>query len=181
MNWPGERLFLIGGRGAGKTTVGRLLAERVGWGFIDADDALRQREGRSIAAIFAEDSEEYFRKRESALMAELASSPDVVIATGGGVVLAAPNRELLRSSGFTAWLNVSPPVAHERIAADPASELNRPSLTGLSTLADLHVTLRAREPLYRDASHAAVDTDGQSPSEVVSAILAAWRSWPTCR
>src|SRR4051794_29603842 len=95
-----ERVYLVGARGSGKTTVGRLLADRLGWPFIDADDVIEARAGRSVTGIFAAEGEVGFRDREAAVLAEAAGLSRHVIATGGGAVLRPATRELLRSAGF---------------------------------------------------------------------------------
>src|SRR5947209_7605430 len=97
-------LHLIGYRGTGKSTIGPLLARRLGWGFADADGLIEAAAGMSIAGIFAAEGEAGFRDRESAALAELCRLTDHVVATGGGVVLRPANRGLLRNSGFVAWL-----------------------------------------------------------------------------
>lgn len=126
---PDRLLFLIGYRGSGKTTVGRILADRLGWAFVDADDRTEAAAGKSIAAIFAAEGEAGFRAREADTLAVLCRLTNHVVATGGGVVLRPANRELLRSVGFVAWLVASPEAAWERLTADPTTSDRRPNLT----------------------------------------------------
>src|SRR5262245_52270763 len=125
------RIILIGYRGTGKTTVGRLLAERLGWEFADADDHIEASAGRSIAAIFATEGEgeAAFRDYEAAAIRELCQCERIVIATGGGAVLRPDNRELLRSAGFVAWLTATPETIWERLRGDPTTAARRPNLT----------------------------------------------------
>ena len=99
-------IFLIGYRGSGKTTIGRILAARLGWAFVDADTLLEERAGKSIRQMFATDGEPAFRDLESAILAELSQRTNVVVATGGGVVMRDRNRQLLRT-GFVAWLSAN--------------------------------------------------------------------------
>ena len=101
---PPARLFLIGYRGTGKSTVGPLLAAALGWQFLDADEHVERLARRTIAEIFAAEGEQGFRDLESAALAELCQGDGRVIATGGGVVLREFNRELLSTAGFVAWL-----------------------------------------------------------------------------
>src|SRR6516162_5971118 len=106
---PVSLLFLIGPRGSGKTTVARLLAQRIGWAWCDADELLEERAGKTIRQIFADEGEAAFRERESALLQEIALRQDHVIATGGGIVLSPANRELLRR-GAVVWLTAAPQI-----------------------------------------------------------------------
>jgi shikimate kinase len=165
------RLYLIGPRGSGKTTVGRLLAERLGYQFADADIELEARAGKSIADIFAAEGEEGFRRREAALVAELAGLDRHVIPCGGGVVLRPENRALLRTTGFCIWLTGEPATFYARLESDPATACRRPALTELSEAAEMERIVREREPLYREVAHLTVATDGVSPEYIVSTIL----------
>ncbi|MFO0807449.1 MAG: shikimate kinase AroL [Gemmataceae bacterium] len=168
-------IFLVGGRGSGKSTVGQLLAAHLRWQFVDADVMMEAQAGRTIAAIFASEGEAGFRNREAALLNDLAKRFDSVIATGGGVVLRPDNRIRLRESGICIWLAADPQVLWERIEADPITAARRPALTKLPGLAEVERLLREREPLYREVAHLTVD-GSQSPDGAVSSILSAWRS-----
>ena|SRR5947209_18766611 len=114
-----DRIYLVGPRGSGKTAVGRLLAERLGCKFLDADVELEARAGRSIADIFAVECESGFREREATLLADLARLDRHVIACGGGIVLRPDNRERLRNTGFCVWLAGEPATLSRRIDCDP--------------------------------------------------------------
>lgn len=170
-----QSVFLLGPRGSGKTTVGRLLATRLGWSFIDADELLETRAGRSVADIFAAEGEAGFRDREAALLTELATRSDCVIATGGGIVLRSANRQLLRDAGRCVWLTADAATLWTRIQADPTTAVRRPALTALPGPAEVERLLAEREAFYREVAHQVVDAS-QSPDAVVSAILSAWRS-----
>ena len=172
INLP-PRIYLIGPRGSGKTTVGRLLAGRLGWSFVDMDDVIESAAGRTIAEIFVTEGEAGFRDREAAALAELAHRPDHVIATGGGIVLRPESRLRLSESGYCAWLTAPAETLWDRIRADIATPARRPALTGLSPLDEIRHVLATREPLYRSVAHQSIPTDRQSPEAVVSAILAA--------
>jgi shikimate kinase len=169
-----DRIFLIGSRGSGKTTVGRQLAARLGWAFVDADAELEIRAGRSIADIFATEGEPGFRARESEVLGDLAARERHVVACGGGVVLRDEHRRLLRTTGHCVWLTGDPATLADRLAADPTTAARRPALTALAGRAEVERLLREREPLYREVAHWTVATDGQSPDDVVSSILSAW-------
>jgi shikimate kinase len=167
-------IYLIGARGSGKSTVGHLLAERLGWRFLDADAVVEERAGQSIAAVFAGEGEAGFRDRETAILAELSTLHQHVIATGGGVVLRPGNRKRLRTSGYCVWLTGEPATLYLRLLEDPTTRDRRPALTSLPGPAEVERLLREREPLYREVAQLVVSTEGQSPEGVVSAILSAW-------
>jgi shikimate kinase len=164
-------LALIGYRGTGKSTVGRLLARRLGRPFADADAALEARLGCTIAGLFATRGEPVFRDEEAATLRELTARPGLILATGGGVILRASNRELLRRFGLVVWLRADPGLIATRIRGAGLSI--RPALTAAGTLAEVAEVLAFREPLYRETADLEVATDGRSPEQVADAILAA--------
>jgi shikimate kinase len=170
-----QGLALVGTRGTGKSTVGRILAERLVRPFLDADVELEEKLGRSIAAIFAEDGEPFFRDSEERVLRELTRTHQgAVLATGGGVVLREANREVLRSYGLVVWLWTDPAEAAARLEADCRGVENRPALTAAGTLAELAGVLEARRPLYQAVADAVVETGGKTPIEVADAILELW-------
>jgi shikimate kinase len=174
-------ILLIGYRGTGKTTVGRLVADRLGWGFIDADDRIEASAGRAVADIFAAEGEAGFRDREAAALAELCGLARHVVATGGGVVLRPANRDRLRAAGFVAWLTAEPRTVWGRLRADPTTAARRPNLTARGGLDEVRELLRTREPLYRETAAVRVATDDLSPEAVADAILTAWNGGSTSR
>jgi shikimate kinase len=163
-------LLLIGPRGSGKSTVARLLARELDWDWLDADDVLEQRHGRSIRAIFAAEGEAGFRAKESAILAELCRLQRHVLATGGGVVLRAENRELLRRSGCVVWLTADIETLWQRLQGDESTAERRPALSvgGREEIVEI---MRLREPLYRECADWVIDTAGRSPAEIVAEIL----------
>jgi shikimate kinase len=169
------RLFLIGYRGTGKSTVGRLVAAALDWDFADADTALEQATGRTVAELYATEGEAGFRDRESAVLAEYARHTRLVLATGGGVVLRPANRAMLRSSGYVAWLTAPPEAIWHRLQADPTTATRRPALTtgGFDEVVTL---LAVREPLYREVADGVFPTEDRSPEQVAAAILAEYRT-----
>jgi shikimate kinase len=167
-------VFLIGYRATGKTTVAWLLAELLGWDWIDADETLQKRLGRSIRALFAEEGEAGFRDREAALLGELCALRNHVIATGGGVVLREENRQRLRAAGKVIWLTADAQTLWQRLQRDAATAEQRPALT-VGGLAEVEELLRRREPWYSACANWRVDTAGRSPAEVARAI------WNQCK
>ena len=163
-------VILIGYRGTGKSTVARLVAERLGWQWIDADVEIEKRAGKSIASIFADESEDRFRDLESAMLQDCAGRNRIVLAAGGGAVLRAENRKLLRQLGHVVWLCASPETILKRVAADPTTSTRRPNLTagGEQEVLDL---LAARTPIYRQCAHRMVDTEDRTPDDVADEIV----------
>lgn len=168
-----RRVFLIGYRGCGKSTVGRLLAARLGWESIDSDDVVEAEAGRSIAAIFADEGEPAFRDLEERVVAELAARARTVVSLGGGAVLRGSTRQGLSAAGPVIWLTAPAGVLAARIAGDAASGDRRPSLTGLSGLAEVERVLAEREPIYRECANVAVEAGERSPEAIVEEV-AAW-------
>jgi shikimate kinase len=171
---PGQLVLLIGPRGSGKTTVARLLAARLGWGWADADERLEARAGSTIRALFAAFGEAGFRDRESTLLGELCALREHVVATGGGVVLRAGNRELLRRSGWVAWLSADVETLWGRLSGDGTTPERRPALTAAGGREEVAEVLRLREPLYRACADLAVPTAGRTPEEVAAEVHRGW-------
>src|SRR5436190_14205402 len=113
---PASRVFLVGPRGSGKTTVAALVAARLGWEHLDADAELERRFGRTVRAIFAEEGEAGFRDKEAAVLVDLCRLEEHVLATGGGVVLRPENRERLKSAGRVVWLTAAPETLAARLS-----------------------------------------------------------------
>jgi shikimate kinase len=169
---PLASIFLIGCRGAGKTTVARCLAQRLGWPWIDADQVLQDRYHTDIRTIFDQEGEASFRDKETLLLAELCGLSRHVIATGGGVILRAVNRNRLHERGIVVWLKADAATLWQRLQADPATGPQRPPL-GAGGLEEMVTILREREPLYRACAQLEVITSARTPDEVVNDIMAA--------
>ncbi len=166
---PPRGVALVGYRGTGKSTVGRLLADRLGLEFVDADRVLEDRLGRPIARVFAEDGEPAFRDAEAGALAELTTRTGIVLATGGGAILRPENRLALRRFGFVAWLTAEPEVLAARLAANPG---DRPALTDRGLLDEIATVLEARLPFYAEVADAAIETADRTPAEVAEVIAA---------
>ena len=173
-----DRLFLIGMMASGKTTVGRQVAQRLGWGYLDSDDQVEARTGRTVKQIFEEDGEAAFRAEErAALEAAIADGRSVVVGVAGGAVLDPANRELLRRTGGTvAWLRAEPETLIERIRK--SGQGHRPLLRD-----DPEGTLRRldaeRRPLYQELADVIVDVDGRSTGEIVEHLVLHLRATTT--
>ena len=153
--------------GAGKSTVGRLLAAGCGFDFIDCDRELEQRAGASIATMFELEGEAAFRQRESHLLDELTARPHVVLATGGGAVLSEPNRDLLRSRGLVIYLQASV----EEIARRTRGDASRPLLQVDDRQERIEHLLEQRGPLYRQTAHLVFRSAAANPRRLVARLL----------
>lgn len=161
-------IALIGPMGAGKSVVGRALAERLGRPFVDTDEIVERQSGETIVGIFSGEGEPGFRVREAAAVQEAVRIPEAVIACGGGVVLDPSNVEALRSAGVVVYLRVTPEVAARRIGGDG----RRPLLTGALPEARLAELIGQRASAYEAAAHHAVDAD-EPPQVVLASLLTA--------
>ncbi len=164
----GDNIILTGFMATGKTAVGRALARRLGLEFVDTDELIIARDGRAIAAIFEQDGEARFRRREREIAAELAGRRGLVIATGGGLMLDPANAAALGATGPVFCLTADPATILKRAARRGGS---RPLLRGDDAEAKAEALLRQRAPAY--ARFRQIDTDGLSTSRVVEAIVAA--------
>jgi shikimate kinase len=155
-----DNIFLVGLMGAGKTSVGKLLARRLGKKFCDSDHEIERATGVRIPVIFDIEGEAGFRARESRMLAELAKASNIVLATGGGAVLAEENRRLLAEHGTVVYLRATPHDLWQRTRHDR----NRPLLQTSNPLAKLAELFAQRDALYRETAHVIMDTGNQSVS-----------------
>jgi shikimate kinase len=162
---PGS-IFLVGMMGAGKTSVGRVLAKRLRKTFYDSDHVIEDRTGVKIPVIFEIEGEAGFRIRESAVMEELTALRDIVLATGGGAVLSEKNRDRLRTRGMVVYLRASVRDLLNRTRHDK----NRPLLQAAEPRARLTELYEKRDPLYREVAHLIVDTGNQSLTSLVNRL-----------
>jgi shikimate kinase len=201
--YPDRHLALVGLMGAGKTSVGRACARRLDRLFVDTDEIVETSSGRSIAEIFAHDGEAAFRALERVAVAQTcAASTPTVIACGGGAVLDAENRRILRASCCVVWLRVAPAALAVRIGAGagrpllsgrrstgpvvpavPVGTVVVPAVPvsaadpGESVEARLVALASVRAPLYEAAAHVVLDTDGCSIEEAALGVLDAFTRW----
>lgn len=162
---PGN-IFLVGMMGAGKTSVGRVLAKRLNKVFYDSDHVIEDRTGVKIPVIFEIEGESGFRLRESAVLDELTALDDIVLATGGGAILAEDNRDRLRTRGTVVYLRASVKDLLNRTRHDK----NRPLLQTADPRARLNELYQMRDPLYREAAHVTIDTGNQSLTTLVNRL-----------
>jgi shikimate kinase len=162
-------IFLVGMMGAGKSTVGRLLGQALGWNFVDADRELEARSGVAVSTIFELEGEDGFRQREAALLDELTRIPRCVLATGGGAVLREDNRRALHERGFVVYLRVGVDEVLRRTRRDTS----RPLLQTADPRARVQELLAKREPLYESVAHLTLVSAATNPRRMVERVLAA--------
>ena len=167
-------LILVGPMGAGKSTIGRLLAKEVRYLFKDSDKEIEQRTGADIPWIFDVEGEQGFREREQAMIAELCAEDGLVLATGGGVVMRPENRQAIRQGGRVIYLHTSVEQQLERTSRDR----NRPLLRTANPERVLTELMAIRDPLYREVADIIIETDERPPRLVVQEILAQLQSLP---
>ncbi|MFA5494500.1 MAG: shikimate kinase [Porticoccaceae bacterium] len=173
----GQNLYLVGPMGVGKTTIGRLIAQKLGKVFIDLDDELELRSGASIPWIFDVEGEEGFRRREAELLREVTAGRDIVLSTGGGVVLSAENRQVLKSTGFVVFLNASVEQLHQRTLKDR----KRPLLQVPDRRQVIERLKRDRDPLYREVAHLVFDVGHRNSRHVTEVLLQKLRGFGICQ
>ena len=160
-------IILIGMMGAGKTTVGKLLANLTGKTFIDVDQEIQQRTGVGIPVIFEIEGEAGFRKRESDVLRDVVSQKNIVLATGGGAILHPDNRALLRQNGIVVYLSAPVTELRRRTHLDK----NRPLLQTGNVHARLVELFTQRDPLYRETAHIIMDSGRQSARSFVHKLI----------
>lgn len=160
-------VFLVGPMGAGKTTIGKLLAKQLGRPFVDSDWYIESQTGADIAWIFAKEGEAGFRERETRAIDELTQKDHIVLATGGGAVMCAENRAFLRQRGIVVYLNAPVDVQMARTAKDKS----RPLLQQPNPKKILQDLYNTRDPLYREVAHIIMPTGHTYPRHMVNQLL----------
>ena len=161
-----DNIFLVGLMGAGKSTIGRRLAQELGKQFRDSDSEIEKKTGVSIDVIFDIEGEQGFRRRETGILKELVEERGIVLATGGGAVLAPENRELLRDNGMVIYLKATA----EHLAGRVRLDRRRPLLQSGDKLAKIHELMIQRDPVYQQLADMVVETNNRSIPRVVREI-----------
>ncbi|WP_019447925.1 shikimate kinase [Cupriavidus sp. BIS7] len=164
----GDNIFFIGFMGAGKTTVGRAVAQSLGRPFFDTDQEIEARCGVRVATIFELEGEEGFRQREARVLDELTQRSGIVLATGGGAVLRQENREMLRTRGRVIYLDATLPELWKRTRRNRA----RPLLQAENPRARLEALFCERDPIYREVAHIIMPAHGGSVAQAAAGVLA---------
>ncbi|MDP8566424.1 shikimate kinase [Methylophilus aquaticus] len=173
-----SNIFLIGLMGAGKTTVGKVIAKNLGKTFYDTDQVIEQRTGVKIPTIFELEGESGFRKRETAMLEELSEQQNIVLATGGGAIIAPENRAILKQYGYVIYLRANVNELYLRTRNDK----NRPLLQNVDVKAKLEQLFHARNPLYTETADLIVDTGHQPVTVIIHKIESALNALePSCK
>jgi shikimate kinase len=164
-------IVLIGMRGSGKTTVGKILARKLGRELVEMDELVTRRAGLAIPEMVEKYGWSKFRDIEAEITSEVAERDNIVNATGGGVVTRGENVMKLKKAGVLVWLKASVDTLLERIGEDTT----RPLLVGKTQREDMEITLKERKPLYKRTADLVVDTENKTPEEVAEAIIKSLR------
>lgn len=159
-------IYLIGFMGTGKSTIGHALAQRIGWEFLDLDQMIEEREGRSIPDIFSAEGEVYFREKEATLLAEVAEGDKQVVSTGGGAVIFPSNRERMKATGFVISLHADKETIRDRVAR----QAGRPLLDPRDFDRRYDMLMKERKRLYEQAD-LQLDTSSLSVEEMIERIV----------
>lgn len=169
-----EKIYLIGFMASGKTTVGKILAEKLGWHFIDIDDVIEKRKGMSINEIFSIYGEKYFRELEKEVLLNFIPFEKVVVSVGGGLPVYFKNMELMLQTGFTVYLEVNEQVLIDRLKNK--SELEKRPLVNKNSEENLLNILRERKNIYEKA-HEIVKCNSRTPAEIAEEIIKSFLVW----
>nr|NJM02758.1 shikimate kinase [Desulfobacula sp.] len=164
------KVFLIGYRCTGKTTIGKILSERLHHDFLDMDQAIEQQTGSTIADLVRAQGWAYFRRIEKEILFKTGEMKDTVVSTGGGIVTDPENLIFLNRNGFVIWLDADIKTILSRLDSDPSTLSSRPSLTAKRLAEETEEVLNIRRPLYEKAAHLRIETGRSGPKEIVTLI-----------
>ena len=163
-------IVLIGFRGAGKSTIGKLLADNLKREFVDTDEYIESTTGKTIKDIFEEGGEKGFRKIEAETIAKLSKKDNMVIAAGGGGVLKEENVKNLKNNGYLILLEATPEIIHNRLTHDEKTTQQRPSLTNKTPFEEIKHLIEHRQRFYEDAADNTISTSNISCEDVIKKI-----------
>jgi shikimate kinase len=172
MKFQREKVILTGYRATGKSSIGKILADLLGFDFIDTDHAIEKRQGESITEMVSRGGWDLFRKKEEDMLLELARRSNIVIATGGGSVTHENAWKILRKNALSVWLTADIKTICQRLAADSDTDDQRPPLTEMGTMDEISMVLNERQPLYEKSSDLNINTEGKTPEKVAEVISA---------
>jgi len=161
-------IALIGFMGSGKTTVGRMIAERLNYSFIDTDKLIEEKTGKAISDIFKNEGEDSFRQIESRVLEEVLKGRGAIVSCGGGIVLREKNRAMLKESSVVIYLRAEASELFKRVGG---TGYKRPLLNVENPMQEVERLLKERDPLYREVADITIDTTGRRLDEVVDLII----------
>lgn len=164
-------IVLVGYRCSGKTAVGKILARKLGRDFLDTDGLIEREIRDSIQGFVSKKGWDHFREMEKTVIKKIAKKDNLVIATGGGIVMDKDNISNLKRNGWIVWLKANPGIIKDRMRKEQGSGKIRPSLTGSDPIEEIEQVLNLRTPLYEKASDLTVDTSTYAPREVADLIM----------
>lgn len=164
------KIFLIGYRGTGKTTIGKPLARHLGFGFMDTDHLIEQQLGSTVLEIIETRGWEKFRQVEKQILLNLKNEKNSVIATGGGIIMDIDNQLFLKKNGFCIWLDADINTILHRLHMDNNTNRARPSLTRKKLSDETDEMVKKRFPMYENTAHMRIDTSFHTPEEILNII-----------
>ncbi len=164
------KIFLVGYRCSGKTTIGKILADHLNYKFLDMDQLIEQQTGSTISDLVDAHGWDYFRKIEKEILFNTKQMKDTLVSTGGGIVADPENLIFLNTNGYTIWLDADIKSILSRLKSDPSTLSSRPSLTLKNRIEETEDLLKIRRPLYEKAAHLKIETGLHTPEEIVTLI-----------
>ncbi len=164
------KIFLIGYRCTGKTTLGKILAHRLNFDFIDTDRLIEQHLESTILEIIEKQGWEKFRQIEKQTLLDTKKNKNTVIATGGGIIIDHDNQQFIKKNGFCVWLDADIKTIMDRLNTDNKTRTSRPPLTNKDLFSETNKIVQKRKPLYKNTAHIRIDVSFNTPEEIVNII-----------